>query len=233
MITKSCFKFEEREKERASASTTPAAPFKLTIEHPRLTETDAASIRTFLQKYEQYRYEVTSRTHLISGSDQTKTVRPVDIKFCVDMELLESPIDLGLIPGAASYNKITNEQVRCFLDDRLKESKETITLTKLDKIFKEELYTNMRSTDATARMQDLFAQCQTIVCRNKLNWIIEDSQKVAVGHVLSAIQPSVLKERLTSDFAFSQHNLKKNFQGFLKYEIELAKAFQLVDCDPR
>lgn len=89
----------------------------------------------------------------------------------------------------------------------------------------------MKNKYATARMQDLFARYRNILRRNGLNWIIH--QKVAVGHVLSAMQPSVLKDRLTSDLSFSHHHLKKDFKGFLAHAIELANAFQLVDCGPR
>lgn len=216
-----------------AATAHSSAPFSLTVEHPRLLETDADYIQTFLRKYDQYCYEVSSRARQISGTDAAEPVSPVEIKFCVDVDFLGSSIDLGFIDGADSYDTITSDLVRSFLESRAKESKEIITLKKLDKIVAEELRMNMWNTDATARMQDLFSQYHTILRRNGLKWIINENQKIAVGQVLSAIQPLVLRDRLTSDLLFSHHHLKKDFPGFMKHSIELAKAFQLVDCEPR
>lgn len=61
---------------------------------------------------------------------------------------------------------------------------------------------------------------------------MNENQKVAVKHVLSAIKPKPLKERLESDVAFSQHALRKEFTGFLAHAIKLAEVFRLVYYDP-
>lgn len=136
----------------ASASTATTAQFTLTVEHPCLTETDAASIPVFLRKYDQYSHELLLRARQIATPEDEDPVRPIDIKYCVDGDLLESSIDLGFIPGAESYKTSTSEQVRSFLDSRATESKNTITLARLEKIVEDELRTNMRHTDATAQM---------------------------------------------------------------------------------
>lgn len=54
--------------------------------------------------------------------------------------------------GASFYNDITDNQVRTFLDNRFIESKEVVTLGKLDDIFSRDLRTNMKNTNARARM---------------------------------------------------------------------------------
>lgn len=78
-----------------------------------------------------------------------------------------------------------------------------------------------------ARLQDLFASFHKIISRNNLNSIVNDNQKVAVQHVLSAIRPTSLREKLESDLSFSHHSLKKDFHGFLKHTFKLAEPFQL------
>lgn len=218
---------------KASPATTKSAPVTITLDHPRLLETDPEAIRIFLRTYDQYANEVRSRAQQLgSSSSSTEPVRPVDLKFCVDVEFLESSIALGFITDAPDYKSLTDEQVRNFLSKRAEESKEVVTLEKLDGIVSRELRTNMRNTNAAARMQDLFTNYHTILVRNGLKWIIKDNQKVAVYHVLSAIRPNSLKERLESDLAFSHHDLRKDFLGFLKHAIRLAEAFQIVDSGP-
>lgn len=218
---------------KVSPATTKVAPVTITVDHPRLLETDPEAIRVFLRTYDQYSNEVRSRAkQLGSSSSSSEPVRPVDFKFCVNVEFLESSIALGFITGAKDYDSLTDEQVRHFLTKRAEESKEAVTLDKLDEIVGRELRTNMRNTNALARMQDLFSSYHTILARNGLKWIIDDNQKVAVHHVLCAIRPQSLRERLESDLSFSHHHLKKDFTGFLKHSIRLAEAFQIVDSGP-
>lgn len=214
-------------------ATTKASSVSLTLDHPRLLETDPESIRVFLKKYDQYANEVISRARqLRTSSSGTEPVRPVDLKFCVDVEFLESSIVLEFITDASNYEDLTDEQVRAFLAARATESKEVVTLDMLDDIVKRELRTNMKNNNATARMQDLFSSYITILGRHGLKWIVTDNQKIAVQHVLSAIRPVSLKDRLESDLSFSHHPLKKDFKGFLKHSIRLAEAFQIVDSGP-
>lgn len=67
---------------------------------------------------------------------------------------------------------------------------------------------------------------------NGLKWLIEGNPNVAVEHVLSAIRPKSLRDRLTSDLSFAQQQLKKDVKGFLKHSVHLAEAFQLFDAGP-
>lgn len=218
---------------KASPATTKTAPVTISLDHPRLLETDPEAIRVFLRTYDQYANEVLARAQQLgTGSSSNEPVRPVDLKFCVNVEFLESSIALGFITGANDYKSLSDELVRTFLEQRAEESKEVVTLEKLDEIVSRELRTNMRNTNASARMQDLFASYHTILVRNGLKWILEDNQKVAVYHVLGAIRPNSLRERLESDLSFSQHELKKDFKGFLRHAIRLAEAFQIVDAGP-
>lgn len=50
--------------------------------------------------------------------------------------------------------------------------------------------------------------------------------------MLSALKPAILKEGLTLDLACSHQNLRKEFNSFSTYEIELTKAFQIVHLGP-
>ena len=56
------------------------------------------------------------------------------------------------------------------------------------------------------------------------------SQNAAVKHVLSAIRPAQLRTRLEQDIAFSNNDLKANFDGFMAHALDVSAAFEKVDC---
>ncbi len=81
---------------------------------------------------------------------------------------------------------------------------------------------------ATSRITTLLCDYITLLRKHGLSWILSDSQKVSVYHVLSAIRPYTLQNRLRDDLDFSHHHLKKDFKGFTQHVIKLAEAYQLV-----
>lgn len=132
-------------------ATTKASPISLSVDHPRLLETRPESICVFLRKCNQYANQIIFRARQL-GSDtaSTKPAQPVDLKFCMDVEYLESFIALDFISDVTDYADLLEEQVREFLGDRSKESKKVVTLDKLNKVLKSELRTNMKNSNATA-----------------------------------------------------------------------------------
>lgn len=219
------------------STTTPptvtSAAVEISLDHPRLIRTDPESIRSFLRRYDQYSTTVLARANQLTKDNLTsEAIRPVELKFCVDAEWLESRIALGFLKEATDYATLTDDQVRAFLDKRCKESKKTVTLEQLDRIVAQKLRTNMGNRDAEARMEDLFTDYHTLLQRSGLGWLIKDNPKIAVYHVLSAIRPQNLADRLTADLSFGEYELRKDFKGFLSHAIDLAKAFQKVDSGP-
>lgn len=89
----------------------------VTVIFPKLERADPESIRKFVNVYDQYVNEVTARACQL-GSDvmSNKALRPVDLKFCVGIELIKSCIALGLITDATYYDDLSNEVLRDYLD---------------------------------------------------------------------------------------------------------------------
>lgn len=79
-------------------------------------------------------------------------------------------------------------------------------------------------------MHEVFANYHTILRRHRLTWILTETPKVSVAHVLSAIRPTSLKDHLESDLAFSHQPLRNDLKAFLQHAIKLTEAFQLVRC---
>lgn len=141
-------------------------PFILTGDHPYLTEIYFASIRTFLRKYDQCVNEIVSRARQFNEDSETERGRPVDNKFCNDVDFLDSSIDLDFIKHELSYDTTRDQEERAFPEERPKNSRESMTVDKLDKLVANELRTNMKNSNTIARMQDLISQYQTILRRN-------------------------------------------------------------------
>lgn len=68
--------------------------------------------------------------------------------------------------------KLTDEQVRKFLEDRSKELSQIVSLEQLGKLVQQKLRMNTRNRNATARMQNLFTIYHTLLVQNGLEWLI-------------------------------------------------------------
>ena len=128
---------------------------------------------------------------------------------------------------------MTGDKLREYLDKESSESKEFFNLSTLDELVAKELSMDIANRSATSRMKSLFIQYHSLLAKQGLSWIISDNQKLAVSHVLSAIRPNYLKERLESDLNFSHYNLKKDFNEFLLHAVKVSEAFQIVDAGRR
>lgn len=183
------------------------------VEHPRLTRFYAPSIGTFLKRYDQSVNVVHERAGQLMASElvTTEVILPGNLHFCVDIEGLESVIALSFINGVSKYEALSSDDLCHFLKSSSEQSKEVVFLEKVDEIVKAELRTNMDDSNAKSRMENLFVSYHALIKRHGLSRILEDNQKFAVYHVLSAIRPNILKERLTSDLEFSHHELRKTF----------------------
>lgn len=84
------------------------------VDHPRLTKTDTLSIRTFLRAYDQYSKKIQDRARQLVGKSvvSTEAVTPVHLNVCVDLEWIESLIDLGFMEDVTSYDVLTEELLR-------------------------------------------------------------------------------------------------------------------------
>lgn len=102
-------------------SATPHVP--ISLDHPRLTEADSQSIRIFLLLYDQYENEVTARAK--------QTRNQWNYYFCVDVEYLESAIELGFIEA---------QNYEAYHKKKAEESNEAITLDGLDAIVRKKTF---------------------------------------------------------------------------------------------
>ena len=121
--------------------TTQGTSFVATsVNHPRLVRTDAKLVRRFLRRHDQYSIEVSARAQqlILHGTTTTEAVRPVNLKYCVDSEYIESAVVLGFLE-ADSYDALTDQILRKNLEEKSEESPEAVTLEDLDSIMDKEL----------------------------------------------------------------------------------------------
>lgn len=124
------------------------------LDHPRLTRTNYESICTFLQRYNQNSTTFLARAKQItSESLSTEAVKPVNHKLCVKVKFLKFSIALELIRDATHHDTVTDQEVRC------NESKDLVTLDKLDKLVQTKLSSDMKNFNATA----LYKICLRII----------------------------------------------------------------------
>lgn len=95
------------------------------IDHQILVSSDSASIRTFLSLYGRYSSVVIERANQQAPQSNVRIEarRPVSIKYCVDVKLIESAVDCGFIGGVDSHGDLDDETPRNYLDGKSEESK--------------------------------------------------------------------------------------------------------------
>jgi hypothetical protein len=64
---------------------------------------------------------------------------------------------------------------------------------------------------------ELFSSYMSLLRVNGLEWMIKDTPKKCVAHVLDALRPEALQQRITADLGFSHVKLKKDFFAFQKH----------------
>ena len=182
------------------------------------------SLFAFFRLYDQYCNEITARAAQLVSEDSVSTecASPVNLKFCVDPEYFESAIALGFIEGATGYDTLTDARLRSYLEEKSKESRDAVTLETLDGIVSRELRTEMSDKNAKSRMQSLFVSYHAMLKRNGVAWILNSNQKVAVFHVLSAVRPKHLRNRLDADLKFSHSECRKDFKKFMTHAIRVS-----------
>lgn len=212
-----------------------ASHVSTSVNHPRLYRVNPKTIRVFLSLYDQYEKEVYERAAQITNVSAvtTEAVRPVSLKYCVDPEYLESLIAFKRIKDVTSEEDRTDQKLRGYLDTKAQDSDVTVNLSSLDKIVSAELKMDMTNPDAVSRMENLFSLYREVLRQNGVAWISEENQKIAVGHVLSAIRPHAFQERLREDLEFSRARLKKDFTGIFDHALDISDAWKKVEMIPK
>ena len=103
----------------------------------------------------------------------------------------------------------------------------------LDAIVSRDLRMNMSTRNARSRMESIFIAYHGIISIHDVSWVNKENQKLAISHVLDAIRPIALKDRLGSDLSFSHYDKRKEFQAFIKHAIYVSECFQVRDNGPR
>lgn len=212
----------------------PPKRFSSIAEYPRLRDFDPDKIRTFLKRYDEYVLEITARAQQLADPDTLADddIRPLSLKFCVNTEELEAVICLDLIENVTSYSDLDDSKLRSYLESKCETELENITIAEINKIVEKDLSMKMSIKSARSRMELLFVAYAKILLRHGLLWIKQRNQKMAVKHILNAIRPAQLRERLESDLELAKSDLKRDFKGFMKHAMKLSEAFELVDNGP-
>lgn len=95
-------------------------------------------------------------------------VIPGDLKFCANVEYLESSNALGFTLRAKDYSLLTGDQVRNFVESLSDDSKDMVTLKRLHEFVKPGIQSNKTNTNTTTLVQYLFPNYHTLLCRHGL-----------------------------------------------------------------
>lgn len=124
----------------------------------RLTKTDTSSIRVFLQAYDQYIMEVKVRGERLPAKNVvcTKLSRSANIKFCVDVEWVESLTALAFFDDVLTYDILAEWCYQNFLDENSIASKKVATLDVLDDLVEKKLRIYLVGSISQSWIENLF-----------------------------------------------------------------------------
>lgn len=85
----------------------------------RLSSLDPSAIRVFLRNYDSYTQMIVARAKQLtktsdSNMSSAEAILTVDIKYCVDAQMLSSTIALGFIKDVTDCDALTNAELRKF-----------------------------------------------------------------------------------------------------------------------
>lgn len=150
----------------------------------------------------------------------------------MNQEWLQFTFDPGLLPGVDTYADLTDHILHDYRSSETEESRQGITVEKLDKLVYDELHINMPDKDARSRMKALFVSCLSLLHWNRVKWLTNENKAIAFRQVLSAVCTVSLQSQLWSCLSFTHHWLEKTLKGFMAHAINLSVAYQLVDNGP-
>lgn len=142
---------------------------------PRLTNTDAASVRKFPRAYDQYAREVSKRACQLTGQNviSAEATEHVQFKYCVDPEWLESLIGLDLLKGVSSYGSLDDKDIRKYLDGKAQKNRKVFKIDHLDKLVEKELKFDMKGLKSRSRIETLFVYYRSLLRHHGLSWITD------------------------------------------------------------
>lgn len=81
-------------------------------------------------------------------------------------------------------------------------------------------------------MKFLFLSYTKLMIGNGLQWILQRKERMELSHVMGAIRPAQLRERIESDVELQKAYLKKKFKEVVEHAIKLVHAFKMIDVGP-
>lgn len=107
---------------------------------------------------------------------------------------------------------LAEETLQSYLSGKGEVSKEIIVLDTLDNIDRKGLQTNVTVSEARLKIDNLLIDYRGPIWRNCLLWTLQDSQKIALLHVLRSIYRTNLQDVLQLDIDFAHHELALHFK---------------------
>lgn len=88
---------------------------------------------------------------------------PVDMKYCVELDVLKSTIEMGIIANKRKYDTLNDNALRQYLENEAADSRSTRTLSGLDAIVRKDLNMDIKNKDARSRMKSLLIEYLTLL----------------------------------------------------------------------
>jgi len=201
-----------------SSSRADGPPMFLATHYPELKQLGRRVIHAFLEERARY-------LRLVADArGQGSTMRPVSLVSSVKFELLKALVALKTFPGIQSVDNLKNDILKKWLENQDKVTVDTCSVDELDSAVKKKLFMKMKEPDASMRVMNVFTDYLELLSERKMDSFVEENPKLAILHIVSALRPLALKEKIENDLVLHKQILAKDWHKFYAYVTEKAVA---------
>jgi hypothetical protein len=190
------------------------APMFQAVEHQELDTPGLVDIRDFLKKWARY-LRLVAQINKADGVNVT----PITVMASIDLELLESIIDMEKI-DADSVDDCTDESVIEFLEST-QESDASVTAEFVKAEVLAKMTFAMSEKDPALRVIKKLADYYSLHRNLRLDFV-NGKPKKAVEHLVSVIKPATLKALIESKLEMDMSELNMDFLEFDSYLKKMA-----------
>jgi hypothetical protein len=175
------------------------------ISHPVMNRSGEVDIRKFIKARDAYVRAVEERKLQEGGEHLAAT----SLKYSVEPDLLEGlACLLQFGPEIDTVEKVKDEHISKWLDSFRESTMDHSSLQQID---------------------SLIAKNTSLLRANGLTWLLERHAMLAVNHIIDALRPRALQQRIKRDLELRFVSLKEDWHGFLKHVTSRAEQLDVFD----
>jgi len=204
--------------EQGSSSRADGPPIFSPTHYPELKQLGRRAIHAFLEERARYLRLVAD------AQSQGSTMQPVSVVASVKFELLKAWVALKTFPGISSVDKLSDDILLTWLKTQDQVTVDTCSVEELNTAVKKKVFMKLKEPDPTMRVMNVFTDYLMLLSERKMDSFVDENPKLAIQHIVTALRPLALQEKIHNDLILYKQTLAKDWHKFYAYVTEKTVA---------